>query len=129
MVVELPRDHVVGGPNDQIALFLLQNFELDIGHRCGFFKDPERLDDFSGHRVPAGPRLKIFERTLSLRAPVAIRPDRNFAHAIFFHPSLSHWRLLSAAPFGAVQSSGSGPGSGSILRGTLHPRASRAASK
>ena len=91
MVVELARDDLVGNLNDQIALFLIQKFQLDIGHGCGLFQDAERLDELSRHGVPPGPGLEILQGPLGLGPPVAVRGDRDFAHGIFFDASLSHW--------------------------------------
>ena len=90
MVVELARDDLVGDLNDQIALFLIQKFQLDIGHGCGLFQDAERLDEFSMHSVPPGPGLEILQRTLGLGPPVGLRGDCDFAHGVLFVASLSH---------------------------------------
>ena len=92
MVVELARDDLVGDLNDQFALFLIQKFQLDIGHGCGLFQDAERLDELSMHSVPPGPGLEILQRTLGLGAPVAIGGDCDFAHGVLFDASFSHLR-------------------------------------
>src|SRR5262245_45125398 len=90
MVVQLARDDLVGRLNDQITLFLIQKFQLDISHGRGLFQDAERLDEFSMHSVPPGPGLEILQRTLGLGPPVAVRVNCDFAHSVFFNPSLRH---------------------------------------
>src|SRR5690242_13720043 len=95
MVVELSRDDLIGDLTDQVASFFIQELQLDIGHGRGLFEDTQCLDELSRHCVPTGARLKIFQRTLSLRAPVAVRGDGNFTHRVAFNPSLRHCR----APF------------------------------
>src|SRR4030095_507155 len=95
MVIELAGDDFVGDLSDQIASFLVQKLELDVRHRCRFFKDAESLDKFSRHRVPPRSSLDILERPLCLRAAVPARWDGNFTHSIFLDSSLSH----SDAPF------------------------------
>src|ERR1044071_5133349 len=90
MVVELPRYNLVGGLNNQVASFLVQKFQLDVGHGRGLFKNAQGFDELSRHRVPARSGLEILERTLSLGAPIAVGGDGDFAHGIFFNSSLSH---------------------------------------
>ena len=90
MVVKPSRDNFVGDLSDEVALFIVQKFQLDIGHGCGLFQDAEGLDKLSRHRVPPRPGLEILQRTLSLSPPITVRRDGNFTHGIFFDASVSH---------------------------------------
>src|SRR4029434_4784111 len=92
MLVELPRDDLVGSLTDEVGLLLIQQLQLYVGLSCCFLQNAKCLDELSWHGVPPGTGLKILERTLGLGPPVTIRGDRDVAHGVLFNTRLRRCR-------------------------------------
>ena len=66
--------------DDQIDLVLRQRAELAVGQRGGLLEHAERADHRPGKVLPAD--AEVMQRSLGLGAPVAVRGDRDLAHAV-----------------------------------------------
>ena len=72
--------HLAGGVDDQRGAGLVHLAQLGVGHRGGFFEQPERPDDGPGHLVFADGEVN--ERALGLRAPVGVGGNLDGPHGV-----------------------------------------------
>src|SRR6478736_6271060 len=70
MVVEAAVDHLARRAGDGAGAALVEQAELAVGLCGGKLDDPERVHERDRHAVL--PDAEILQRTLGLRAPIAI---------------------------------------------------------
>ena len=87
MFVEFARNHFVASGAYRFEFFFGKFSEIVVCNRGGFFKDSERVRDFSRHYFRAD--FEILETSLRLRRPVLVVGYAHFAHSVFFN-TISH---------------------------------------
>ena len=80
MIVELARDHLVGGLHDGRRDVLGQQAELGVHLGGGPLEQAEGADHLGREALPGD--LEVLEGALGLRAPVAVRGHLDGAHAV-----------------------------------------------
>ena len=82
LVVKFSGDDLVGCLRDELCFLGRKLSEILIYKCAGFLQDSERADELRRHGVASD--VEVMERTLSLGAPVHVRGNFDFAHAVRF---------------------------------------------
>ena len=92
--VELALDHLVGGPDDRLADLRVEAAEVHVHLGGGALDDAETADDRLGHAFAAD--REILDRTLGLRAPIAVGRNLDRAEAVGLACGWRPWRMPPA---------------------------------
>src|SRR3990167_8654761 len=84
MLVELPLDPLLRRLDDRLADLPVKLAEIHVHLGRGALDDAERADDRGRLLLPAD--LEILERTLRLRAPIAVRGNFDRAEGVGLDP-------------------------------------------
>ncbi len=101
VVVEAPRDHVVGRAGDEFGLVRGQLTQLGVGLGRGLLQHAEGADHGTSPDEGVAADVEVVEAALRLRAPVAVVGDLDLAHGVGFNAGAHEPNL--PAPSGDVR--------------------------
>ena len=82
LAVQFATQHVIGGADDEVGLFLLDAAEAGVGQRGGFFHQRHGVDERARQGFAAD--FEVLVATLGLRAPVGFGRNLDVAHGVVF---------------------------------------------